>query len=135
MTGDQHWSHCQALSGKQPTRGVSVCLVVCQQGRGEAGVGGVVRDPVLGVEKALSVCRVDERRGTSVDDPLRGGHLEGSLQSGGHDEGGPAQSSALSDHGGLRGHGSLQRLASDLQPRGPGGLQASCKQRTFRIIF
>ena len=54
------------LSCKQPTGSVGVSLVVGQEGRGEAGVGGVVRDAVLGVEKTLGVCRVDERRGASI---------------------------------------------------------------------
>ena len=114
------------LSCKQPTGSVSVGLVVGQQGRGQAGVGGVVRDTVLGVEKTLGVCRVDERRRTSVEDALGGRHLESSLESGGHDEGGTSQSSALSDHGGLRGHGGLQGLVGHLQSRGPLGLQTSC---------
>ena len=113
------------LSCKQPTGSVGVSLVVGQEGRGEAGVGGVVRDPVLGVEQALGVRRVDQRRGAAVEDALRGRDLESALQSGRHYQGGTSQSSALSDHGGLGGHGGLQGLVGHLQSRGPGGLQTS----------
>ena len=119
------------LSCKQPTGSVSVSLVVGQEGRGEAGVGGVVRDAVLGVEKTLGVCRVDERWRTSVEDALGGGNLESSLQPGRHYQGGTSQSSALSDHGGLWGHGGLQGLVSDLQSRRSGGLQTSCNGEIF----
>ena len=89
-------------------------LVVGQEGRGEAGVGGVVRDAVLGVEQPLGVGRVDQRRGAAVEDALRGRDLESALESGRHYQGGPSQSSALSDHGGLGGHCGLQGLVSDL---------------------
>ena len=119
------------LSCKQPTGSVSVSLVVRQEGRGQAGVGGVVRDAVLGVEKTLGVCRVDERWRTSVEDALGGGNLESSLQPGRHYQGGTSQSSALSDHGGLWGHGGLQGLVSDLQSRRSGGLQTSCNGEIF----
>ena len=89
-------------------------LVVGQEGRGEAGVGGVVRDAVLGVEKTLGVGRVDERWRATVEDALGGRNLESALQPGRHYQGGPAQSPALSDHGGLGGHCGLQGLVSDL---------------------
>ena len=78
-TGPRDNSNSQHSSGKQPTSSVGVSLVVGQQGRGEAGVGGVVRDPVLGVEEALGVGGVDEGRRAAVDDPLGGGDLEGAL--------------------------------------------------------
>ena len=84
------------LSSEQPTS--SIGCVVCKQGGGEpCSVVWIVGDPVVGVpantksdnfsglflqnvdlQKALCVCRVDERWGSPIQKPIGkgGGHLQ-----------------------------------------------------------
>ena len=105
-----------------------MCLVVGQQGGGEAGVVAVVSDAVLGVQQALGVPRLDEGRRPAVEKAVgqRGGDLE-ALQAGREDERGPAQA-ALPQHRRLARQRRLQRrLVGNLQSLSA-RLESSCNE-------